>query len=147
MELVGLTVALALAFLIGRRRRPNAPAPVALDLHPDDVAELRRTAHLLLWEHLTTRSAALARLVRALLQRGVPASGIVQHPGGGWVLTFADGSGLQVAARRPGDLLALVVGLSHGSVPLVGHTFDGDDVALDLDAGRRRVRVVALAPA
>lgn len=147
MELVGLAVALGLAFLVGRRRRPATAAWAPPGLHPDDITELRAVAHRLLWERLSTRSAGLARLLSAVLQRGVPASRLVQHPGGGWVLTFADGSGLRVAARRRADLTDLVVGLSHGSVPIAGHAFDGDDVVLDFAAGRHGVRLVALAPA
>lgn len=150
MELLGFLVAAVVMFVVIYRvnTRDVRRVKVPLGVDPRDAAELDAIAQRLLWERLGERSASLARRLRTILSRKVPARGLTPVAGQGyWVLQFADGGGLKVTSRRPGDLTDLLVHLARGRVTLLGHSFDGEDVVLEFAAGPRLVRVVALAEA
>lgn len=150
MELIGF-VAVAVLTLAGvlRMNRPRTSAnAVRLIVAPADADELEAIAQRLLWERLTVRSVALAARLRTILGRRIPVRGLLPAPPGSpWTLTFADGSALAVTADRRSDLTDLLVSLVRGSVTLVGHRFEGDDVVLEFATSRRRVHVTAVAVA
>ncbi len=147
MELVGFLVVAVLTFVGFQRmntRHVRRPV-VRLELDPSDAAELDAVAHRLLWERLGQRSATLAARLRLILGRGIPPRGLAPGAEGGpWTLTFADGTDLQVTARRSGDLTDLLLGLARGRAALLGHVFEGDDVVLEFAAGSRLVRLTAV---
>ena len=132
-----------------RHRRSGPPPPVFdLDIDPADRAELERTARDVLAEHLAVRHAALLRHVRLIVGRGVPARSIqATDVQGQWYLVFADGTEMIVRSRHPGEVAELGMHLATGRVNLTGCAIEDGDLVLEFVAGRRRLRVLAVADA
>jgi len=118
----------------------------ALDLSPDDAAELSRAALRVASEFALSAPEVIIATAGRLLRRQVPVSalrGTAMAPGLG-ELQFADGTVITVRAEHQGDLGRLAVRLLHGRVKLDGCVASADGVTLEVVHDDRRVRLRAV---